>query len=416
MKSFSSKLCISSGLVLITLTCLAAQPYESTATLNTSKILPPDLMLGPHHKIDETVTNDGYLNNYTIHSEYGDVQVTSTAKLRKYIREIAAVAEMKKIQSSDEFAKGMTEKAGAVVEGAESLISDPVGTVSSTVSGVGKLFSRAGENLAGGSRSEAEGSRMASLLGYEKAKRDIGYKFGVDVYSDNKILQDELNNLSGASGTGTLVMSGLLMAVPGGAGVAVSVTGGTELMEGVMHDKAPADLRKINREKLAAMGVTQDVADIFIANGIYTPREQTYLVEALAGMKNTANRGEYIKFATLTDNPDIAYFRQRQAQMYEAYDRIVEPVDSFVILGGITTARTKSGKIVFNVPLDYMLWTKHLAALADTINHQVSLMEGISGKEILVTGTMSPLAKESIEKMGWTVREKTEKKLSLPAF
>jgi len=403
-------------LLFVAPVCHAAQPYESSVTLSASKILPPDLMAGPHYKVDETVTNDGYLNKYTIHSEYGDVQVTSTAKLRKYIREIAAVAEMKKIQSSDEFTKGMTEKAGAVVEGAESLVTDPVGTVSSTVSGVGKLFSRAGENLTGGSRSEAEGSRMASLLGYEKAKRDIGYKFGVDVYSDNKILQDELNDLSGASGTGTLVMSGLLMAVPGGAGVAVSVTGGTELMEGVMHDAAPADLRKMNREKLAAMGVSQDVADIFIANGIYTPREQTYLVGALAGMKNTGNRSDYIKFATLTDNPDIAYFRQRQAQMYEAYGRVVEPIDSFVSIGAVTTARTKSGKIVFNVPLDYMLWTKGLAALADTINQQVATMEGISGKAILVAGSMSPLAKESIEKMGWTVLEKAEKKLSLPAF
>ncbi|MGH8119973.1 MAG: hypothetical protein ACRESK_05090, partial [Gammaproteobacteria bacterium] len=380
------------------------------------QILSPDLVAGPHYKVDETVTNDGYLNNYTIHSEYGDVQATSTAKLRKYIREIAAVAEMKKISSSEEFAKGMTDKAGAVVEGAANLVSDPVGTVSSTVSGVGKLFSRAGENLTGSSRSEAEGSRMASLLGYEQAKRDIGYKFGVDVYSDNKILQDELNNLSGASGTGTLVMSGLLMAVPGGAGIAVSVTGGTEMMEGVMKDSAPADLRKINREKLAAMGVSRDVADIFIANGIYTPREQTYLVGALADMKNTANRGEYIKYSTLADNPDVAYFRQRQAQMYEAYDRIVEPIDSLVTIGGLSTARTKSGKIVFNVPLDYMLWTKGLSALADTINQQVAAMEGITGKEILVTGTMSPLAKESIEKMGWIVHEKTEKKLSLPGF
>lgn len=416
MKSFSRMLCFFTGLSLITLTSHADQSYESLATFNASKILPPDLLTGPHHQIDATVTNDGYLNIYTIHSEYGDVQVTSTAKLRKYIREIAAVAEMKKIQSSDEFKKGMADKAGAVVEGAQNLISDPAGTVSSAVSGVGKLFSRARENLAGGSRSEAEGSRMASLLGYEKAKRDIGYKFGVDVYSDNKILQEELNDLSGANGTGTLVMSGLLMAVPGGAGVAVSVTGGTELMDNVMRDSAPADLRKMNREKLAAMGVTQDVADIFIANGIYTPREQTYLLGSLAGMNNTANRSEYIKFATLTDNPDVAYFRQRQAQMYEAYNRIIEPIDGFIILGGLTTARTKSGKIVFNVPLDYMLWTKGLAALADTINQEAASMQGITGKEILVTGTLSPLARESIEKMGWTVREQTEKKLSMPDF
>ena len=102
--------------------------------------------------------------------------------------------------------------------------------------------------------------------------------------------------------------------------------------------------------------------------------------------------------------------------MYEAYGRIVEPIDSLVTIGGLTTARTMGGKIVFNLPLDYMLWTKDLAALADTINSQVAGMEGIKGKEILVTGAMSPLAKDSIEKRGWIVHEMTEKPLSLPTF
>ncbi|MBM2830881.1 MAG: hypothetical protein HW411_1671, partial [Gammaproteobacteria bacterium] len=174
-----------SGLLACSIQTYAEVQYENAVILNASKILPKELLNGPNHQVDETVTNDGFLNIYTIKSKFGDVQATSTAKLRKYVHEINAVARMKEIQSSDEFAKGMAEKAGAVVEGAQGLVSDPIGTVSTTVSGVGKLFSRASESLTGGSRSDAEGSRMASLLGYEKAKRDIGYQFGVDVYSHN---------------------------------------------------------------------------------------------------------------------------------------------------------------------------------------------------------------------------------------
>ena len=196
----------------------AEMNFESATTFKASEILPPELVKGPHHKVDEKVINDAYLNIYTIHSEFGDVQAVSTAKLRKYIHEINAVAKMKEIEGSEEFAQGMKEKAGAVVDGAANLVSDPVGSVSNTLSGVSKLFSRAGENMFGGGRSETEGSRMEDLLGYSKAKRDIGYKFGIDVYSHNRILQDQLDALAGAGGTGTLVMSGLLMAVPGGAG------------------------------------------------------------------------------------------------------------------------------------------------------------------------------------------------------
>ncbi len=41
--------------------------------------------------------NDAYLNIYTTHSEFGDVQAASTAKLWKNIHEIYAVAKMKEI-------------------------------------------------------------------------------------------------------------------------------------------------------------------------------------------------------------------------------------------------------------------------------------------------------------------------------
>ena len=401
--------CVVAGFLIVSLPASAAPRYESPTILKASEILAPNIVKGPHHHVDEKVINDAYLNLYTLHSEYGDVQVVSTAKLMKYIHEVNAVAKMREIQGTDEFAKGMKNKAGAVVEGAGDLITDPVGTVGDTVSGVGKLFSRAGENMFGGSRSDSEGSRMGSLLGYAKAKREIGYKLGVDVYSHNEILQKELNELSSAGGTGTLVMSGLLMAVPGGAGAAVSVAGGTKMMtELVYWDKSPADLRKMNREKLAAIGVREDVADLFIANGIYTPREQTLLVVSLENMSKTAGRAEYIKLATVTDNIDMAFFRQRQAEMYAAYNTRVQPITSFVAVGSTSAAMTKNGNIIFNVPLDHLLWTKGIAAIVSIATQNVALMKGVNERHLLLSGTASDLARESLKKMGWKVVENNE--------
>ncbi len=411
-KIFRRLSCVVAGFLIVSLPAYAAPRYESPIILKASEILAPDVVKGSHHQVDEKVVNDAYLNLYTLHSEYGDVQVTSTAKLMKYIHEVNAVAKMKEIQGSDEFAKGMKNKAGAVVEGAGDLITDPIGTVGDTVSGVGKLFSRAGENMFGGSRSDSEGSRMGSLLGYAKAKREIGYKLGVDVYSHNEILQKELNELSSAGGTGTLVMSGLLMAVPGGAGAAVSVAGGTKMMTNLVYwDKSPADLRTMNRERLDSMGVNKDVADLFIANGIYTPREQTLLVEALFNMSKTAGRDQYIKLATLTDNIDMAFFRQRQAEMYAAYNARIQPITSFVAVGSTSAGMTKNGDIVFNVPLDHLLWTKGIAAVIRIATQNVAMMKGVNERHLLISGTASDLARESLQKMGWKVQENADAKL-----
>ena len=401
--------CVVAGFLIVSLPASAAPRYESPTMLKASEILAPNIIKGPHHHVDEKVINDAYMNLYTLHSEYGDIQVTSTAKLIKYIHEVNAVAEMKKIQGSDEFAKGMKNKAGAVVEGAGDLITDPINTVGDTVSGVGKLFSRAGENMFGGSRSDSEGSRMGSLLGYAKAKREIGYKLGVDVYSHNELLQKELNSLSSAGGTGTLVMSGLLMAVPGGAGVAVSVTGGTKMMTNLVYwDKSPADLRTMNREKLAIMGVNENVADLFIANGVYTPREQTLIVLSLEKMSKTAGRAEYIKLATVTNDIDMAFFRQRQAEMYAAYNAKVQPVSSFVAVGSTSAGMTQNGNIVFTVPLDHLLWTKGISGVIRTATQNVAMMKGVNERHLLISGTASDQARQELAKMGWKVQENSD--------
>jgi len=395
--------------LLFTISVNAMRTYESASEFNAASILPAELLSGPNHRVGDRVQNDGYLNIYTIQSKYGEVQATSTSKLRKYIHEINAAARMEAVQGSDEFKSGIKEKAGDVVAGAKGLVTDPIGTVSGAVSGVSKLFSRGKENLFGGSRSDAEGSRLADLSGFSKTKRDYAFEFGVDVYSRNKIMQKQLDDLARAGNTGTLVMSALLMAVPGAAGTAVTVTGSTELMNNVFRDTAPADLRKLNRAKLESMGVNKDISDLFIKNANYTPREQTILVNALASMKNTKKRSEYIKFAILTDDADMAFFRQQQAQMYAGYNKTIKPVKEFISIHEISVAKTSDNKIVFNVPLDYMVWTKGLEIVASTITQEVARMKDVTGREIWVTGRFSPLAKETLEKFGWAVHEGSER-------
>ncbi len=94
MKSLQKKTAIffiASIITFVTLPVYAAPTYERPVTLQASKILSPDLLKGPHHQVDEKVVNDAFLNIYTLHSDYGDVQVTSTAKLMKYIHEVNAV-------------------------------------------------------------------------------------------------------------------------------------------------------------------------------------------------------------------------------------------------------------------------------------------------------------------------------------
>ena len=80
------------------LPAFAQQGYEEPPVLSASKILPPELLSGPNFKVQEQVTNDGYLNIYRIDSKFGTFTAVSTALLRKRIGEINAMAMMENLQ------------------------------------------------------------------------------------------------------------------------------------------------------------------------------------------------------------------------------------------------------------------------------------------------------------------------------
>src|SRR5215470_8169706 len=84
-------------LLLIGVPASAQQGYENPAVLSASKILSPELLSGPNFRVQEKVTNDGYLNTYQIDSKFGTFTAVSTAMLRKRIGEINAMVVMEEV-------------------------------------------------------------------------------------------------------------------------------------------------------------------------------------------------------------------------------------------------------------------------------------------------------------------------------
>ncbi len=392
----------------IAATAAAQEMFESSQTLGASQILPPELLRGPNHGVEEQVLNDGYLNHYKINSKFGQYTVVSTALLRKRIHEINAIAELEKVRGTKEFMDSFKESGLKTLEGAKSLITSPIKTTMGVVGGVGAVFKNAADNLFGHERSEAEESRLKDVIGFSKVKREYAYQFGVDVYSRNKALQDQLDDISWAGYAGGLSMSAALMPVGGGVGIAISVSRMSRLFNEIFRNTPPTELRRMNHEKLLAMKVNEDIADLFINNRTYSPREQTLLVVALDEMKRTANRGAFVKFSASASNANVAYLRQRQAEMYAGYSRTVETIERFEPFGGLVAARTRGGKLVFNVPLDHLVWTETMARFIEAANYRVNQLRWVKAKHLWVAGTVSPLALEQFTKRGWKIEERSE--------
>jgi hypothetical protein len=378
--------------------------FEQPSVTAASSLLPADVIKGPNHTVRNVVHNDGFLNIYDIDSKYGPLRAVSTATLHKRIGELNAMAGMEKLKGTEEFMHGITDQAGKFVEGGVGLITHPVESVSGAVSGVASLFRSVGGTLHYG-KSETESGRLSVISGFDKTKREYAAEYDVDVYSRNHYLQTELNDISRAGFLGKSIIRLGGTVATGGAGIALSVTGSVQAFKDLMRTKSAGDLRILIQDKLEKIGVSSDLIEVFIENRNFTLSQQTALVLALDGMSGTANRVAFIKFAALTDNDDIAAFRTRQALMYAAYNRSVAPLPAFDYVGQFAVAHDKAGVAVVCAPLDRALWTRELSGVVASISNHLDALPDIKGKSLFVTGSVSALTRQQMEKWGWTIKE-----------
>ena len=149
---------------------------------------------------------------------------------------------------------------------------------------------------------------------------------------------------------------------------------------------------------------------MYLNNGVFSPREQTLLVHALEEMAGVSNRAAFIRVASATPTRTMAFFRQRQAEMYAGYHKAVASLSSFVSLGTLAAARTGTGAVVLCVPLDYLVWTEPMATFITAANTVID-DAGAKEKQLWVTGALSAEARKALESRGWQVHEHSEARL-----
>jgi len=396
--------CLILWATLLSVTATAAE-FETPPERSAMDLLPPALLSGPNYRVDSRVRNDGFMNYYTIDSDFGRFDASSDAALRLRLQEINALATMQELMGSDEFIEAAKQAGLGIVEGAKNIVTQPLDTLGRAASGVGRLFQRAGDSMFGDPASQHEDSALENLVGIAKKKRDYAIKFGVDPYTDNAVLQTKLDELAQVGFAGGLTTSMLTMMIPGGFGAAVSVSGGSDLLSEVLRTKPPTDLRRMNRANLQQMGVAASVIDLFMTNTHYPPSYQTALVEALGLMNDAAERTIFIQTAALAKDRDMAFFRQRQARMYAEYHNKTLPIERFLELGGLTAGLDRQGQLVVCAPVDYLVWTETLARFVAGAEAHLKDRPEIAAKQLLVSGRVSPASRTALQKAGWSLSE-----------
>jgi hypothetical protein len=376
----------------------------------TSSVVPAPMLSGPHYALGPTVTTYAYMNRYTATSDYGSFVAPGDARLRRLVREIAAIAALKQVESSDAFEKAAINAGKSPFSAAKSLIDDPVATLSAVPEGIGSIFDRVSEQVQRSGRSTYEDDTAKEVLAVSGFKREYAAKLGVDVYSSNAVLQTELNRVAWAAAAGNLTLNALSLAT---GAVVLQVASNVRLLQQartLVEATPPAELSRQNREQLRRMQVPGGTINALLQNRALSPRHQTIIVASMTALGGIPGRADFIAYASQADNEEDALLYQQMAELLAGYSSGIAPVRQVRIVDNLPVANAAKGRPVLLLPIDRLLWTAQNAAI---IAGLAARLQKPGPAEIWMTGDASPLALAGMRKSGLGLVQQCGKRIPL---
>jgi hypothetical protein len=378
------------------------QADEAAPSVRAASILAPAQRSGAHFTVADRVAVAGYFYEFQLTSDFGPFTALGRSELTTRIDEIRAIAALQDVSRSEVF---LASAGGAVVDigkGAASAVVKPVETAKGIGAGIkrfgvnlGRASKRAMDEEGGAETGESGGETAANtVLGVSKAMREWARKVNADPYTTNLTLRDALKNIAKVDTAGSIVTK-VVVPIP-------AVVSTTAAVGGLVWSKDPEELRKLNEDRVRALGTPEKTASAFFRNGWYTLTLQTRIVAALDAVKKPGC-ADYLQSAAAADNEREALFFVESAEMLQRH-HAKTPVDK--LLGdsrAIVTAAASNAVLL--APLDFIRSTSTVRNALAEIAGRARRELGASSLTLHVTGTLSDRAMQDAKGAGWTVRE-----------
>lgn len=384
--------------------------FEELPELQASQILKPEFLSGPNFKVRESVSTSSGANQFVIESQYGVFEADGNEMLMRRVKEVGAIGELKDVSRTDQFKDSLVAAAKGPINGAKNLVTDPANTISNVPKGFMKFMGRAGESLKNATTKkqgkDPQGNQAEQLIGYSKAKRKVAFKLGVDPYSTNTVLQKELDGIAWASFAGGFAFTAATLPIGGGVGMALSVTKTSNSLDSMLQEKSPSDLKVINRQALAAMGVSESDANRLLNNTSFSPTTSTAFVLNLKSLNGVANRAGFVRSAAENCfSEQDALFCVLTSALMSRIHTDEKPLARIVMLGDFPVSVAGDGSTILAMQWDYAAWTPAAAAFTARIQE---LAQQSTNHAVLValSGEASARLKQELQNRGITLHDR----------
>jgi hypothetical protein len=385
----------------------APASFEKGVLLNASDLLPAELLRGEFHRVRDHVATDGYMAHFEIDSDFGTFDAIGVSQARHRITEIGAIRKLVETSKGDLFAEGIRRSVEQPIDAVKNIVTHPVESVRQAPATVGHFFTKVGSAIgrAGGKVKDSiendgpppSGSEIGqaarNAAGFDKAKLDTARQLGVDPYSDNARLQEEMDKVTWAFFAGGLPLR--VGAAVASAGVVVAATN----MVGIPADTyalTQSELALRDGRSLAAMGISDEDIKTFQLYGPLSSTRRHRIVLALETLADAKGRGLIIRKANACETPEQADFLIAALSILAERQRSgAASYGSLQVLGRLPGAIHANGELHVPAPVDHVTWTEEVAGFAGRDDL------GNAPKVLLHTGKLSEAAVGGFTAKGW---------------
>lgn len=397
----------------------SAATYETGIILQASSLLPAESLRGTAYRVRDQVPTDGYMAHFTIDTDYGTLTAIGVPQARQRIIEAEAIRKLVETSKGDLFAEGLKRSIEQPIDAVKNIVKNPVESLKEAPATVGHFFQKAGSAIgrAGGrlkdrveenqANPEAVtdahvakeagvgiGTMAKNAAGYDKAKLDTAKQLGVDPYSDNVRLQEEMDKVTWAFFAGGLPLK--VGAAVASAGVAVVATKMVGIPEDV-YSMTQAEMALRDGRSLASMGITDEDIKVFqVGRGPLSITRRHRITLALEALPNAKGRGHVVLLANACQTPEqVDFLVQGLAILADRQKSGAADYTELKVLGRLPGGITSTGTLEIPAPVDQVTWTEEVAHVANRDDL------GTLPKVLVHTGKLSQAATAGFMGAGW---------------
>lgn len=384
--------------------------YELPAVLSAARLLGQDAA-GPSYRVREQVPTDGYMAHFTIDSDYGEFQCIGASQARARIREMEAIGKLMAVSKSDLFAEAVKRSIEQPIDAVKNIVKNPVDSVKAVPKSVGHFFKKVGKsvgNAAANVRDRSEGGDDAGagtnisgaakgIIGFDSAKLECAKQLGVDPYTDNARLQQEIEKVSWVFFSGGLPLRFGAAVASGGASVALTAAKVVGLPEEI-YALTPSELSLRNQQAMEAMGVNDGIARKFLANEALTITLRRSIIRSLQALGDIKGRAAVIEVAAACDmRRQVEFLDQALTLLVQHHASGQAACIALEVLGRLPGALDTAGVFHIPAPVDYLSWTPEVAEFAQR--------DDLLGRKplLLLAGGVSERTRNELATLGWTL-------------